>query len=317
MIAIEQQRVSEIAEDVFAGLSGQPKSLPAKLFYDAAGSDLFEQITQLPEYYLTRAETEILVRRAGDICHRAGLGLTVVELGAGTAQKTRLLLQALSKRQLIVPYVPVDVCEPALREAADALERDYPAVRVRPQVSDFSDLGFLRHTRAPRLVLYIGSSIGNFDPPDALALMRRLRAELSEGDHLLLGTDLVKDRSVLVPAYDDAAGVTARFNKNVLARINRELGGQFDLDQFEHVARWNPEALRMEMYLRSRCDQAVRIAQLEMTVTFAAGELLHTENSHKYTVPGVRRMLSESGYALTHTWTDAREWYGVSLAKVV
>ena len=231
-----------IAGDVLQGLSRTPKSLPPKLFYDAAGSALFDRITTLPEYYLTRCEMEILQRSGAEICDAIGGCGQVVEFGPGNGSKAEALLRRLAGRQLRTEYVPLDISREALAEAARRITGAFSGVRVRPQVADFSRPFTLPNGAAGRLVLYLGSSIGNLDEGDARELLRRIRRALRPGDKLLLGADLVKPARVLLAAYDDAQGVTAAFNKNVLARINRELGGGFDLDSFRHVALWNRAA---------------------------------------------------------------------------
>ncbi len=307
----------DIAADVLEGLLQRPRRLPPKLFYDARGSALFERITRLPEYYLTRTEQAILRRRAREIVAAAGQNLTLVELGAGSARKTGLLISALLRRQLRVLYVPIDVSPSALDAASLHLRSRFPALQVRPHIADFTNgFGGLAQLPGRKLAMFIGSSIGNFEPQEAIALLTRLRRRLTSGDVFLLGTDLVKDASLLVPAYDDTRGVTAEFNKNVLARINRELGGGFDLSAFRHVAQWNPRASRMEMYLESTCPQRVPIAALGLELPFAAGERIHTENSYKYRVDGVHAMLRAAGFEPQRTWTDDRNWFSVHLARV-
>ncbi len=309
--------IPEIAPEVYEGLTSRPKRLCPKLFYDAAGSALFEEITHLPEYYLTRTEEEILRTHADEMLAEAGDQLSLVELGAGSARKTSVLIEALLRRQREALYCPIDVASAALQSAARRLESTFPGLRVRPVVSDYTtDMAVVRRIPGRKLVLYIGSSIGNFEPEDALRVLRRVRARLGPGDALLLGTDLRKDSSVLVPAYDDAWGVTARFNKNVLARINRELGGEFDLELFRHRIRWNPEASRIEMYLESLIPQSVWIRLLGLDTRFDAGELLHTENSYKYTDEWVCQMLEDGGFTHENTWKDARSWFAVHLARV-
>ncbi|HXE90232.1 MAG TPA: L-histidine N(alpha)-methyltransferase [Terriglobales bacterium] len=318
MTALSREMViPEIASEVYEGLTSQPKKLCPKLFYDAAGSALFEEITRLPEYYLTRTEEQILRTHADAIVAQAGDDLSLVELGAGSARKTSVLIGALLRRQREALYCPIDVSYDALQAASRRLRAGFPDLRVRPVVSDYtSDMEVLRQLPGRKLVLYIGSSIGNFEPEDALRVLRRMRARLGAGDALLLGTDLRKDATALIPAYDDAQGVTARFNKNVLARINRELGGEFDLDAFRHRIRWNPEASRIEMYLESLAAQSVWIRLLRHKVRFESGELLHTENSYKYTDEWVQEMLEESGFARENSWKDARSWFAVHLARV-
>jgi dimethylhistidine N-methyltransferase len=314
-----QVALPEAANDVAQGLGGRPKSLPPRLFYDAIGSRLFERITRLPEYYLTRTESGILDTCAAEVLQRAespAANLSLVELGAGTAAKTSTLIRALLRRQLQVEFYPIDVCESALQVARQSLMAISPRVKFHPLVADYTQgLGAAAHLPGRKLVLYLGSSIGNFEPEDAAALLRRLRCCLQGGDSLLLGVDLAKSPALLAPAYNDRAGVTARFNKNVLARINRELGGHFDLRAFRHVAEWNHTRSRMEMYLESRWPQAVAIDLLDMRVAFAAGERIHTENSYKYTPLMARSLFQDSGFELEQTWTDQRGWFALYLAK--
>ncbi len=317
MIAREQLPVSALAADVAAGLRKTPKSLPPWLFYDAQGSALFEEITRLPEYYLTRTERSILEDSADQICRLAGTNVNVVELGAGTASKTRIVLRAMLRRQLRVHYVPIDVSRTALQEAQDALRRELPRVIVKPIIADYaSEALHLRDLPGRKLILYLGSSIGNFDPVPAIELLARVRGELRLGDALLLGADRVKPEEILVPAYDDAAGITEMFNKNMLARMNRELGANFELQSFRHIARWNPTASRMEIYLESSRRQSVYISTLGMRVSFEAGERIHTENSYKYTDESVQGLLASSGFGLKHTFTDERGWFGLYFAQV-
>jgi L-histidine N-alpha-methyltransferase len=299
---------TSLAQEVRSGLTASPKTLSPWLFYDARGSELFEQITQLPEYYLTRTERAILAAHAPEIISRAAgdQRLAVVELGAGTASKTGLLLAAAAARQRTVEYYPIDVSETALAEAKRHLERELPGVHVHPRVADYTD-GFGR-IDAPgmrKLVLYIGSSIGNFEPGAAGGLLQSVRAELSPGDFLLLGADQVKREANLLAAYDDAQGVTAAFNENVLRRINRELDADFHLDAFKHQARWNAAQSRIEMHLRSLVRQTVSIPPLGLAVKFEAGETIHTENSYKFTDGGIFGMLAESGFALRNQWRGA------------
>ena len=318
MIGLEQRPVSEMVGDVFEGLTKTPKSLPPRLFYDTAGSALFEEITRLPEYYLTRTESGLLQQYSGEIAKRVGANVSVIELGAGTAAKTGTILKALSQRQLRVNYYPVDISVSALQVAEESLNGSYPQVRVHPVATNYiADSGFLESVSGRKLVLYLGSSIGNFEPEEAEGLLRRMRSHMQIGDSLLLGTDLVKDTSVLLPAYNDAQGVTARFNKNVLARINRELGGNFNLDLFRHIALWNPQRSRIEMHLESTLDQSVKVKLIGLEVPFKKGECIHTENSYKYTVVGVRDFLLSTGFEIESTWTDSKNWFGTHLARAV
>jgi len=307
------------------GLTRFPKRLPPWLFYDEAGSILFEEITCLPEYYLTRTERALLEKHAGEmISSAAGSGrLRVVELGAGSADKTRTLLAAALKHQGEVEYQPVDVSETALEMARERIEQELPGVRVLPQVSDYTqgmDLEACGEGER-RLVLSIGSSIGNFARTEAVELLGRLSEGLQAGDCLLLGVDSApcahgKSEELLIDAYDDAQGVTAAFNKNMLVRLNRELGADFDVDCFEHQIRWNREESRIEMHLKSLREQTVQIGGLGLEVAFQEGETIHTENSCKYRAGEVEAMLSAAGFEATRRWSDAEGWFAVYLARV-
>jgi dimethylhistidine N-methyltransferase len=317
MIARELVTLPSYAEEVAGGLASQPKTLPCKLFYDATGSALFEEITRLPEYYLTRTELEILRQRADEMACSLGTDVTVVELGAGTAVKTCTLLKSLSRRQIRVQYFPVDISRAALHQAKERVESLGRQILVRPVVADFSDgFEFLRSIPDKKLVAYLGSSIGNFDPPAAVSMLGEINRQLAAQDMLLLGTDLVKSKSMLVAAYDDSQGVTEQFNKNILARLNRELFADFDLESFRHVAIWNPRRSRMEIYLESLRTQTVDLPLLRLRVAFAKSERIHTENSYKYTVETAKCMLGRSGYRLTHTWFDQHNWFALHLANV-
>ena len=311
-----ERAVSPIAEDVLSGLTRTPKALPPKLFYDAEGSQLFELITELPEYYLTRTEASILEQFAGEMVEAAGDEITLVELGAGTATKTRTVIRELLKRQRRVNFYPIDVSRSALEDAARSLNGDFPGLALHPVVADYcAGLEEIAKSASRKLVLYLGSSIGNFEPMQAGAVLHSVRNSMRPGDALLLGTDLVKSEKVLIPAYDDAQGVTARFNKNILARINRELGGDFDLEAFKHVAVWNPKCWRIEIYLESLREQVVIIEALGLRVHFGGGERMHTENSYKFTPHTVRSILNMGGFEMERTWTDRREWFALHLAR--
>lgn len=305
------------ASEVREGLTASPKTLPSKLFYDQIGSDLFEQITDLPEYYLTRTERLIFETYAAEILQQAGPSLTLVELGAGTATKTSILIEELMVRQTRALFYPIDVSPTALNEAVRQLGKQFPTLRVNPIVADYTGgVQALGRINGRKLVLYIGSSIGNFELPVAVRILRRIRRTLQPGDALLLGTDFAKSPKVLVPAYDDAAGVTAAFNKNILARLNRDLESDFDLDAFRHVALWNRQHSRMEMHLESVVAQSVFLPPLDLDVPFKAGERIHTENSYKYTDQMIDSLLRESGFTLERTWSDRKRWFGVHLARV-
>jgi L-histidine N-alpha-methyltransferase len=311
---------SAVAETVEKGLTRSRKSLPPWLLYDARGSELFEQITELPEYYVTRAEREIFDRHADEIVARAATGaaqdLRVVELGAGTATKSQILLRAVVRRQSRCLYVPIDVSKAALEVAVDRIEREEPRVDVRPMIVPHSvATSKLSQVARTRFVLFIGSSIGNFDERDAVGLLSAVRRGLDAGDAFLLGADRKKSPDVLIPAYDDAQGVTAAFNKNLLARINRELGADFDLAEFDHVALWNDELSRVEMHLESRSEQRVHVARLGLDLCFAAGERIHTESSHKYSDEAVQDLLDRSGFDLEQSFFDGERRFGVHVAR--
>ncbi|MEU9093390.1 L-histidine N(alpha)-methyltransferase [Streptomyces sp. NPDC048428] len=298
--------------DVLHGLTRHPKTLPPKWFYDARGSELFEEITRLPEYYPTRAEREILIDRAAEIAAASG-ARTLVELGSGSSEKTRHLLDALPE---LHSYVPVDVSESALRGAAKALLEERPELSVHALIADFTAEMSLPATPGPRLVAFLGGTIGNLLPSERAAFLSSVRSLLSPGDTLLLGTDLVKDEAVLVAAYDDSAGVTAAFNRNVLSVVDRELGADFDPDDFEHVARWNPQQEWIEMRLRARRALTVKIPELDLLVSFEAGEEVRTEVSAKFRQDGVRDELAAAGLRLSQWWTDSAGRFALSLATV-
>ena len=307
-----------VAVEVLNGLTERPKTLSPWLFYDRVGSQLFEEITELPEYYVTRTERQILAEHAEEIVAAAagGRDLSMIELGAGTATKTGLLLNAAVGLQGSVIYYPIDVSETALDEARTRLEAELPEVIVEPIVADYTE-GMRQNSASHtgrKLVLYIGSSIGNFSPPDALDVLRGVRAQLLPGDCLLLGTDMVKDVDTLVAAYDDAAGVTARFNMNVLVRINRELDANFNPKLFRHRARWNEQQSRIEMHLESLLAQKVVLRALDMEVRFGLGETIHTENSYKFTDQRVVALLTRAGFKLRQQWSDENKWFTVYLA---
>ncbi len=314
-------RETAFGAEVYKGLTATPKTLSPWLFYDERGSELFEQITLLPEYYLTRTERLIFAVHAEEIVREAAEGrdLVLIELGAGTALKTGLLLQAAVQAQSAVDYYAIDVSESALTEARRHLEAQIPGVRVHTRVADYTEgLGLLEVSKSLRkLVLYIGSSIGNFEPAAAVALLRSVRQQLAPGDRFLLGADQVKDAETLLAAYDDAEGVTAAFNKNLLRRMNRELGADFALDAWKHEARWNAGESRIEMHLCSPRAQGVFLPALDLRVRFTPGETIHTENSYKFTEARVLSMFAEAGFALHRTWADERGYFRVYLAEAI
>jgi dimethylhistidine N-methyltransferase len=306
--------VTEFARDVAAGLSAEPKHLSCRYFYDREGSRLFAAICDLPEYYLTRAETEILQNHAREIASLFPSDLTVVELGSGNAVKTRLLLEALLPGRR-VRYVPIDICRPVLDEsAADLLER-FPTLEIVAVAAEYHE--GLRHLQSecdrPRLILWLGSNIGNFTRTEAAAFLRRIQETMTSKDRMLVGVDLRKDPAALEAAYDDAAGVTAAFNLNLLTRINRELDGNFDLSAFQHRAIYNQDLGRIEMYLDSTRAQTVTIRRIGSTVQFAAGEPIHTENSYKYSLAEIRAVAAAAGLEDKFYWQDSAGRFNLHL----
>jgi L-histidine Nalpha-methyltransferase len=302
--------------EVITGLTADRKWLSPKWFYDARGSELFEQITELDEYYPTRTERLILQQRAGDIARHTG-ARTLMELGSGYSTKTRLLLDALTAAGTLEAFVPMDVSPTALTAAATRIGADYPGLRVHNIVGDLTR--HLAHLPggADRMVAFLGGTIGNLLPAERATFLADVRAVLDPGEHLLLGTDLVKSPRVVVPAYDDAAGVTADFNRNVLRVLNSGLDADFDVDGFAHVALWDAEQEWIEMRLRARWPMRVTIPAVDLVVDFAPGEELRTEISAKFRREGVEKELAEAGFALDHWWTDEQGLFAVSLARAV
>jgi len=312
----DADHLAQLRADALVGLSSDPKWLPPRWFYDARGSALFEQITRLPEYYPTRTERAILAGHSHQTARATG-ATTLVELGSGSSEKTRLLLDALTSHGTLRAFVPLDVSEAALREAAAAISADYPRLAVRPLVRDFTrDLTPLP-TDGVRLVVFLGGTIGNLVPAERARFLADLRACLEPGEWLLLGAGLVIDPDVLVPAYDDAAGVTAEFNRNILHVLNRELGADFDVEAFEHVAVWVAEQEWIEMRLRATRAMTVRLPAADLTVRFAAGEELRTEVSAKFRRAGLTRELASAGFAVRHWWTDPDQRFSLSLSQAV
>ena len=307
LFSAEERRLA-LREEARRGLTSTPKKLPPKWFYDQRGSELFDAITRLPEYYLTRAERSILERRAGEIAELTG-ATTLIELGSGTSDKTRLLLDALAPRR----FVPFDVSEETLRSSAQQLALRYPALEITALVGDF-ELPLPPLPGEPRLLAFLGSKIGNLPPTRRTLFLNDVASALDENDWFLLGADLVKSPARLVAAYDDPGGVTREFNLNVLRVLNRELGGDFELSAFEHVARWNAEAEWMEIFVRSARDQTVRLEALELEVAFEAGELMRTEISAKFHLQGLTDELEAAGLVTQHWWIDDAGDFALLLA---
>lgn len=312
----EDERLALLRAEARRGLTAQPKQLPPKWFYDERGSALFDEITRLPEYYLTRRESEILQARAAEIA-AVTRAATLVELGSGTSEKTRLLLDALMRGGALRRFVPFDVCLPALEQAGAGLAQDYPGLAVHALVGDFHQhIGLLPATGDRRLVIFLGSTIGNFDAGQRRTFFRTLHDVLRPGDAFLLGADLIKDVARLEAAYNDAAGVTAAFNKNVLRVLNRDLDAAFDDQRFEHLATYDAERELIDIRLRAREAHAVRVGALGLQVQFAAGEEMRTEISTKFSRPGLERELGAAGFLPLRWWTDAAGDFSLSLWTV-
>ena len=316
---VTRDPLAGLAEDVRRGLTTQPKRFLPKYFYDELGSQLFEAICLLPEYYLTRAENEILDRYADEIASSVAGPTTLIEMGSGSASKTRLIIEALLRRQNELLFMPVDISATALESSSRILLQSYPRLSIEAYAADyFAALAELaKEQRTHTLALFLGSNISNFDAEEALKFLRALRRVLNEGDALLLGADLKKDKAVLEAAYNDALGVTAAFNLNVLARINRELGGDFDLRAFAHRAVYNQDVGRVEIYIESNREQTVTIGKLDLQVEFAAGEQIHTENSYKYDLADIRKLAAATGFTLAQTWQDQKQQFSSNLLLAV
>src|SRR5712692_1144658 len=312
----EELFLQQFARDVMAGLAAQPKHLSCRYFYDREGSLLFEEICQLQEYYLTRAEREILIRRAGEIASHCAGKVSVAELGSGSSVKTGILLSALLQ-QSEVRYFPIDVSRTMLSDAANRLVSEFPGLQVAP-VADEYEQGLARVVRQAagrKLVAWLGSSIGNLDRLEAIAFLRRIRQVLGQGDRVLVGIDLRKQRRVLERAYSDSRQVTARFNLNLLARINRELGGQFNLAAFRHLARYSEDQGKVDMYLESTKSQVVRVAALNREFAFVHGEKIHTESSYKYSVEEIDALVRGANLELLEQWFDPDRLFSLSLLQ--
>jgi len=305
---------SAMERDVRSGLTARPRQLPPVYFYDDRGSRLFDEITRLPEYYPTRAERSILDAHAKDIAQSSEAD-TLIELGAGTCDKSRLLLDAMQSNGRLERFVPLDVSDTTLWEAATALSREYPGLAVTAVVGDFHHHLDVLPTGGHRLFAFLGGTIGNLDPDQRRTFLGQLRGVMGPDDRFLLGTDLVKDRATLVAAYDDAAGVTAEFNRNVLHVLNRELGADFDPDRFTHVARWNEDDRRIEMWLRSTSDQPVRVADLDLDLSFGSGEEMLTEISTKFTPAGLEAELAASGFEVERLWPSDGDEFLLTLSR--
>jgi len=307
------------AEDVRRGLTSQPKRLPPRYFYDELGSLLFDAICLLPEYYLTRAENEIIERYANEIVSSVEGHVTLLEMGSGSASKTKLIVEALLGNQDSLLFIPVDISASVLESSSRILLQSFPRLQIEAYAAEYFDslAELSKKSRKRTLALFLGSNISNFGREEAPAFLRALRGVLRAGDALLLGADLKKDARVLEPAYDDALGLTSAFNLNLLARVNRELDGDFDLRAFKHHAFYNEEIGRVEIYIESIRPQTVKINKLDMKILFAEGERIHTENSYKYDLPGIARLAADTGFKCTRTWLDSGERFSSNLLLAV
>ena len=309
----EEQAFSQAVAD---GLSKQQKSLPCRYFYDLAGSKLFEQICELPEYYLTRTEQKIFVDHSNDIIDAVGHELAIVEFGSGNSVKTRLLISAALNRQEHLHYIPVDISSGFLKTSSHALIGEIDRLSITAIAAEYADaIPIIPDPKEPRLFLFIGSNIGNFNRAEAVTFIAKIREQMHSRDRLLISFDLVKSAHILEAAYNDTSGVTAAFNKNLLVRINRELGGSFILSEFDHVAPFVKPDSRIEMRLISRCHQRVHIRKLQREFTFQQGEYIHTEDSHKYTLESFTEICSDADLEIQNRWLDKREWFAVALLR--
>jgi len=307
-----------LAEVVGQGLSATPKSLPCRFFYDERGSQLFERICDLPEYYLTRTEQGILEANAEEIIELSdgSAGFTLVEFGSGSSRKTRILMEAALLKHRRLHYTPIDISADFLRASALELLGDYPNLTISAIAAEYSaGIHAVPLGETPSLILFLGSNMGNFERRDAVNFLGSIRERITQEDRILIGIDLVKDREVLLAAYNDAAGITEEFNKNLLVRINKELGGDFNPDCFEHSAPFVEDTSRIEMWLKSRRRQTVTIRALDRTFTFEEGEGIHTENSHKYTMPSFSEICAEASLSMKHTWTDPQDYFAVIMLE--
>jgi L-histidine Nalpha-methyltransferase len=312
---VKRDPQADFADDVRRGLALQPKQLFPKYFYDELGSQLFEAICLLPEYYLTRAENEILTRYADEIIVLTGRPNRVIEMGSGSASKTRLIIEALLRSQPDLLFIPVDISASALESSSRILLQSYPRLRIEAYAAEYFD-GLAELTKGQpgrTLALFLGSNISNFEPAEASAFLRAMRKVLRADDALLLGADLKKDKKILEAAYNDSLGVTAAFNLNLLARINRQLGADFDLRAFQHRAIYNEASSRIELYVESLRAQTIAFTKLGLEVFLAEGELIHTENSYKYDLKDIATLATETGFICGHTWLDQQERFSSNL----
>ncbi len=307
------------SQNVLNGLTAENKKLSPKFLYDKIGSQLFEQICELPEYYPTRTERTIIIQSVDGLIKTCGANIELVELGSGSSMKTRLLIEAFLRSRGRLHYIPIDISKSMLVQSAKRLLRTHDTLSITALVSDYQVAlqALAKRKRHPKLILFLGSSIGNFSRHDAENFLLQVRQSMGPQDRLLIGMDLVKSRKILLPAYDDSQGITAQFNLNLLARINRELDGEFDLDSFRHHVIYNDSADCIELYLLSKREQTVKIGKLERAISFKKNERIHTENSHKYSKDVIADMTKRNGFILENAWYDDREWFSLNMLKPV
>jgi len=316
LISIDKEiYINNFSEDVKTGLTSESKYLPFVYFYDHIGSQLFEKICELPEYYLTRTETNILLTNAEDIVSKFSKGTVLVELGSGSSTKTRILIEAFLERQNLAHYTPIDVSHQMLEESSCSLLKEYPDLEINAIAARYNEgIDHLNIRKDQQnLITWLGSSIGNFERSEVTAFLRHIRKIMHPNDRFLVGIDLQKDKSIIENAYNDAQGITAEFNLNLLTHVNRELGGNFDLEDFDHKAIYNEELGRIEMYLISNVDQKVFISELGLEVSFTANETIHTENSCKYSLDDIDTLAEESGLYVEKQWLDTERLFSLNL----
>lgn len=318
-ISRRDKSVESLAQDVVRGLSSVPKTLPPKYFYDKVGSKIFEEICELPEYYPTRTEFAILEDYAAEIANKFKKPITLIELGSGNSAKTRVLIEAFLKRFERLHYQPIDISKSMVEETSEKLLRRYNHLRITAYVSDYhTALKALKsQTMGDKLILFLGSNIGNFELHEAEYFLKKTFATMYNDDRLLIGIDLLKDKSILQRAYDDSQGITAKFNLNLLTRINRELDGDFDLSKFRHRSIFNEEQGRIEMHLESTSRQTTTLKKIGQQFLFERGETIHTENSYKFSLEQFEELATRSGLEVQQTWFDEKKWFGLNLLQPI
>lgn len=313
LVKSNAKNVDDFGADIAYGLSRKNKFIPSKYFYDKNGSHLFDKICDLPEYYLTKKETQILSAIKEDLLEHLDGHSVVAELGSGAALKTRHIFETLSLAYKKIEYYPIDISD-VVGESSQRLQNEFDNLHITGIVDQYeSGLDYIKTIRGKKIIVFFGSSIGNFDQKEALKFLKKINGAMNGEDLFLLGADLVKDKKILESAYNDSLGITSRFNLNLLRRINDELGGDFDVGSFEHVAVYNPQEKRIEMYLQSRVEQQVNISNIGLTVNFKEGERICTEYSHKYTIPQIRKTVKTAGFVIKRIWTDNQDYFALAL----